>query len=350
MDSLTQIVLGASIAEASLGKKIGNKAIVLGAIAGTIPDLDIITRFFVDDLSASVMHRGFSHSLIFPFLAAPILAWISKKIYSRYSDVSFKDWFKMFFLAIITHPLLDAQTTWGTQLFWPFEWRVAIENVFIIDPIYTLPFLTFLIMTGFQNRHSKKRRLYNASGLILSSAYLLMTMSFKGIAHYKIAKALDENNIEYKDINTRATYFNSILWSSQIELKNSYIFTYYSLFDKKTPVFSKKFPKNHEMLKPFINEKKIQQLIILSNGHYIMTNENNELIFWNLKLGLKGFDENASPYVWSYVIKSNNNGDILLDEANEKMDALKIRERKSFRNNRKYSEEFVTFYERLKGI
>jgi len=140
------------------------------------------------------------------------------------------------------------------------------------------------------------------------------------------------------------------LWSSQIELEDSYIFTYYSLYDKKTPAFTKKFPKNHDMLKPFINEKKIQQLIILSNGHYIVTDENNELIFWNLKLGLKGFDENASPYVWSYVIKSNNNGDILLDEANEKMDALKIQERKSFRNNRKYSEEFRAFYERLKGI
>ena len=156
MDSLTQIVLGASVAEATLGKKIGNKAIVLGAIAGTIPDLDIITRFFVDDLTASVMHRGFSHSLIFPFIAAPILAWILKNIYSKYQNVSFYDWLKMFFLAIITHPLLDAQTTWGTQLFWPFEWRIAIENIFIIDPVYTLPFLTFLILTAFQDRLSKK--------------------------------------------------------------------------------------------------------------------------------------------------------------------------------------------------
>ena len=77
MDSLTQIVLGASVAEATLGKKIGNKAIILGAIAGTLPDLDIITRFFVDDLTASVMHRGFSHSLIFPFIAAPIMNMFS---------------------------------------------------------------------------------------------------------------------------------------------------------------------------------------------------------------------------------------------------------------------------------
>lgn len=349
MDSLTQIVLGASVAEATLGKKIGNKAIVLGAIAGTIPDLDIVSRFFVDDLTASVMHRGFSHSLLFPLVAAPILAWVLKKIYSSYTDVSFNDWFKMFFLAIITHPLLDAQTTWGTQLFWPFEWRVAIENIFIIDPIYTLPFLTFLILTAFQDRLSKKRKLYNSLGLIISSAYLLLTLSFKGIAHYEIAKALEENNIEYKDINTRATYFNSILWSGQVELESSYIFTYFSLFDKSKPVFTKKFPKNHNMLQPFIDQKKIQQLIILSNGNYLMTKENNELIFWNLKLGLKGFDENASPYIWSYIIK-NNKGEIFFDETNEKMDALKIQEKRSFRNNRKYSEEFSTFYKRLKGI
>ncbi|MFL2593293.1 MAG: metal-dependent hydrolase [Flavobacteriaceae bacterium] len=349
MDSLTQIVLGASVAEATLGKKIGNKAIVLGAIAGTIPDLDIVSRFFVDDLTATVMHRGFSHSFLFPFVAAPILAWVLKKIYSNYTDVSFNDWFKMFFLAIITHPLLDAQTTWGTQLFWPLEWRVAIENIFIIDPIYTFPFLTFLILTAFQDKLSKKRKLYNSLGLIISSAYLLMTLSFKGIAHYKIAKALEENNIEYKDINTRATYFNSILWSSQVELEDSYIFTYYSLFDKSKPVFTKTFPKNHNMLQPFIDEKKIQQLIIISNGHYLMTKENNELIFWNLKLGLKGFDENASPYIWSYVIK-NNKGEIFFNETNEKMDALKIQEKRSFRKNRKYSEELSAFYERLKGI
>ena len=349
MDSLTQIVLGASVAEATLGKKIGNKAIVLGAIAGTIPDLDIVSRFFVDDLTASVMHRGFSHSLLFPLVAAPILAWVLKKIYSSYTDVSFNDWFKMFFLSIITHPILDAQTTWGTQLFWPFEWRVAIENIFIIDPIYTLPFLTFLILTAFQDKLSKKRKLYNSLGLIISSAYLLLTLSFKGIAHYEIAKALEENNIEYKDINTRATYFNSILWSGQVELESSYIFTYFSLFDKSKPVFTKKFPKNHNMLQPFIDQKKIQQLIILSNGNYLMTKENNELIFWNLKLGLKGFDENASPYIWSYIIK-NNKGEIFFDETNEKMDALKIQEKRSFRNNRKYSEEFSTFYKRLKGI
>ena len=57
-------------------------------------------------------------------------------------------------MALLTHPLLDAQTTWGTQLFWPFHWRVAIENA-IIDPIYTLPFLIHLILTAFQDKQKK---------------------------------------------------------------------------------------------------------------------------------------------------------------------------------------------------
>ena len=104
------------------------------------------------------------------------------------------------------------------------------------------------------------------------------------------------------------------------------------------------------MLQPFINEKKIQQLIILSNGHYIMTSKNDKLIFWNLKLGQKGFDKNSSPYIWSYEIEKNNKKKIQLNETNEKMDAIKVKEIRSFRKNRKCSEEFSKFYARLKGI
>ena len=79
MDSLTQIVLGASVGEAILGKKIGNKAMLWGAIAGTIPDLDVLLRYFTDEISSTQMHRGFSHSIVFAVLIAPLLGWIAKK-------------------------------------------------------------------------------------------------------------------------------------------------------------------------------------------------------------------------------------------------------------------------------
>lgn len=80
MDSLTQIVLGAAVGEAVLGKKIGNKAMLYGAIAGTIPDLDVISSFFTDTVTALEIHRGFTHSILFSVIFAPIFCSCSFKI------------------------------------------------------------------------------------------------------------------------------------------------------------------------------------------------------------------------------------------------------------------------------
>ena len=130
MDSITQIVLGASVGEAVLGKKIGNKAILWGAVAGTLPDLDVILRYFTDEISATQMHRGFSHSIVFAVLIAPLLGWIARKIHFKLVDVSFKDWTKLFFWTTVTHPLLDAHTTWGTQFFLAFEIPISLSKYF----------------------------------------------------------------------------------------------------------------------------------------------------------------------------------------------------------------------------
>ena len=80
MDSLTQIVLGAAVGELTLGRKIGNRAILWGAIAGTIPDLDVITTHFVDVITANEWHRGFSHSIFFCLIASPVFAWLVRRV------------------------------------------------------------------------------------------------------------------------------------------------------------------------------------------------------------------------------------------------------------------------------
>ncbi|HAB26726.1 MAG TPA: metal-dependent hydrolase, partial [Xanthomarina gelatinilytica] len=76
MDSLTQIVLGAAVGEAVLGKKVGNKAMLYGAIAGTIPDLDILASYVTDTVTALEIHRGFTHSIFFSVFFAPIFGWL----------------------------------------------------------------------------------------------------------------------------------------------------------------------------------------------------------------------------------------------------------------------------------
>jgi membrane-bound metal-dependent hydrolase YbcI (DUF457 family) len=85
MDSLSQIVLGAAVGEAVLGRRIGNRAMIWGAVAGTIPDMDVLGKYFLSELDNLAFHRGISHSLLFCVLGALAIGWVADRLYrSRY--------------------------------------------------------------------------------------------------------------------------------------------------------------------------------------------------------------------------------------------------------------------------
>lgn len=310
MDSLTQIVLGASVGEAVLGKKVGNKAILWGAIAGTIPDLDVILRSFTDEISATQMHRGFSHSIVFAVLIAPLLAWIAKKIHFKLKDVSFKDWTKLFFWTTVTHPLLDAHTTWGTQFFWPFNYRLAYQNIFVVDPFYTLPFLGFLIIAMSLKKENPRRSKFNNIGLSVSSTYLILTLIFKWVSFQKFEEGLENQEIEYVEMDTKPSPLNAILWSSLIETDRGYRTAYYSLFDKQEITYSKEFLKNHHLLEPYLDQKVIKQLIDISAGWYRIEEKNGKLLFWDLRFGQMGMDVNNASFLWYYELNIDETGNV----------------------------------------
>jgi len=310
LDSLTQIVLGASVGEVVLGKKVGNKAILWGAIAGTLPDLDVLLRYFTDEISSTQMHRGFSHSIVFAVLIAPLLGWIAKKIHFKLKEVSFKDWTKLFFWTTVTHPLLDAHTTWGTQFFWPFNYRLAYQNIFVVDPLYTLPFLMFLIIVMTLKKDNPKRSKFNTIGLSLSSTYLLLTLIFKWISFQEFKEGLENQEIEYVEIDTKPSPLNSILWSSLIETDKGYRTAYYSLFDKQEITYSKEFLKNHHLLEPYLEQKVIKQLIDISAGWYRIEEKNGKLLFWDLRFGQMGMDVNNASFLWYYELNIEENGNM----------------------------------------
>jgi inner membrane protein len=310
LDSLTQIVLGASVGEVVLGKKVGNKAILWGAIAGTLPDLDVLLRYFTDEISSTQMHRGFSHSIVFAVLIAPLLGWIAKKIHFKLKEVSFKDWTKLFFWTTVTHPLLDAHTTWGTQFFWPFNYRLAYQNIFVVDPLYTLPFLMFLIIVMTLKKDNPKRSKFNTVGLSVSSTYLLLTLIFKWISFQEFKEGLENQKIEYVEIDTKPSPLNSILWSSLIETDKGYRTAYYSLFDKQEITYSKEFLKNHHLLEPYLEQKVIKQLIDISAGWYRIEEKNGKLLFWDLRFGQMGMDVNNASFLWYYELNIEENGNV----------------------------------------
>lgn len=332
MDSLTQIVLGAAVGEAVLGKKIGNRAMLWGTIAGTIPDLDVVWRFLTDTITATEMHRGFSHSIVFSVLAAPVLGWLVHQIKKR-ADVGWKGWSWLFFWGLFTHPLLDAFTTWGTQLFWPFDWRLAFNSIFVIDPLYTLPFLICLIIVAFKRRSSLSRKRINLLGIYLSSGYLVMTLFLKWAAHSKITQALKNQNIAYTEISTRPAPMNTILWNANVDASENYLIGDYSFFDSQEPTF-RAYPKNREKSKKIDETEGVKRLIDISEAWYITSYENGDWYFNDLRFGLIPIDPENPKFVFRYRLEQKEGDIIATEDRPEPENAQAI---------------FGTLWERIKG-
>lgn len=320
MDSLTQIVLGAAVGEAVLGKKIGNNAMVLGAIAGTIPDFDVAAGFFTDTVSALEIHRGFTHSIIFAVVVGLLFAWMLALWDKR---ATLKEWWLFWFLTFVTHPLLDAHTTWGTQLFWPLETRLAYKNIFVIDPLYTVPFLIFLILAMLQKRASIKRRKFNNLGLIISSAYMVVTIILKGITYQKFKTELTNQNIAYLTLQNKPSPFNTILWTANVETEDSFLIGNYSFFDTK-PVQFHRHPKNHQALGELRHEDKIQRLIKVVEGWYTITERDGQLLFNDLRFGLMSVDPDTDKYAFSYILEKEDGELTITEEPKDRSDAKKL--------------------------
>ncbi len=154
MDLLTQGVLGATVGQAVAQKPLGRKALFWGALAGLLPDIDVIVSLTQGPISGFVHHRGITHSLWFGPLAGLILGmslWrfhhFRKTLWGTKDKL--KWWYLVCILALFTHPLLDVFTAYGTQLWAPFsDKRYALNAVAVIDLRYTIPLVIALLLGG----------------------------------------------------------------------------------------------------------------------------------------------------------------------------------------------------------
>lgn len=339
MDSLTQIVLGAACGEIALGKKIGNKALLFGAIGGTIPDLDVFVGswLFQNEIDSMAFHRGFMHSIVFAILAAFTLGYLVHWLYNsrkRSGATTRTDWIRLFFLSIFTHPLLDSFTPYGTQLFLPFSnYRVAVNNISVVDPFYTLPFLLCLIVVMFFRRNSKRRKLWNGIGIGISSAYMLLTLANKVYINQVFKKSLEKNEISYTRFQTQPSIFNNVLWYGIAENENDYHVAFYSLFDKSNRFSDwQQLPKNHEIV-PTQN-KDIKTLSWFSNGYYniVPTDSIGQYRYNDLRYPLMN-TEDPNSSVFSFTIYNDGNRWNI----------------KPFQGRPPSSEDLIVFWERVKG-
>lgn len=349
MDSITQIVLGAAVGEAVAGRKIGNKAIIWGGIAGTIPDLDIIGNLFMSEINALAYHRGFSHSFLFAFIASPILAWSVSKLYANRNKLkdsadkmSYFHWLNLFFWSIVTHPILDAFTMYGTQLFLPFsDMRVSFNAISVADPIYTVPFAICLGIAAFLHRRNPKRRWVNYIGILWSCSYLLFTCYNKQKANSVFEDTLQQQGVEYSRYMTGPTILNNVLWYACADTGDTYTYGLYSFLDEDPTFKLETIPKNHTVLNAHPDDRILNILKWFTNGYYnVMTRRDgrlqiNDLRYGTLRLGKPTEDD----FVFRFPVDPDSNGYYILKEAGQGPPA-----------ERRNAKTFSELWGRIKGI
>ncbi len=314
MDSFTQIALGAAVGEAVAGKKLGNKALLFGAIAGTIPDLDVFIGKLMNTVNAIDFHRGLTHSIVFALLFSPLIALILQRIYKK-TTATFKDWFLLFFLGFVTHALLDAFTTWGTQLFWPLDYRIAIKSIFVIDPLYTLPLTICLIWLAFLPKNNKKRRRLNNIGLVISTVYLLYTVGIKMHINSVFEEAFDREQLSINRYETRPAPLNTVLWAVNAESEKGFYVGYYSLLDKDHDIDFFYFPKNDRLIAPYQKHEEVQLLMDISNQWFTIKPHPGGIIFNDMRFGQRtGWTSEEGDFVFSYLISYDNNNNLQIRE------------------------------------
>ena len=174
MEPVTQALLGAATAEIVSGRELRGRALGWGAAIGMSPDLDILLGGLHGGYGEWLYHRGTTHSLWFGFVAGPVLGWILW----RWRDAGFEQtlpaWIKLAIVALVTHPLLDGFTPYGTQFLAPFvRDRFAWNGVAIVDPFYSIVLGAGVFCAAIRRRPERWRRRRLLAALALSTGYLL---------------------------------------------------------------------------------------------------------------------------------------------------------------------------------
>ncbi|MCP4321201.1 MAG: metal-dependent hydrolase [Alteromonadales bacterium] len=282
MDSITQIALGATVA-ASVGfKPFGRKVLLAGAALGTLPDLDVIIDYgnAIDNYTS---HRGFSHSLFVLTLLSLPLYFITLKLRPHFkTDKSAL--FLVIFLPLLTHPLLDTFTTYGTQLLWPFTSPpIAWHSIFIIDPLYTLPLLISMLFLWF-NANKQRGLTINMFALLLSCAYL----TWGQIAQANITAHVKQDSLVGNGkLLVMPTPFNTVYWRVLSYQDDSYHEAFTYVGDKK-PLQWTSYNSNRYLLKDS-QPTLLPRLEWFSHSWLRFDEVDGKLQITDLRLGVAGF-------------------------------------------------------------
>ncbi|ERI50553.1 hydrolase [Pseudomonas sp. EGD-AK9] len=286
MDSITQAVLGASIQGALLGRWQGRKALLYGAMLGTLPDLDVVIDYG-DAVADMTYHRGFSHSLFVLSGLALLLTWLARR-FRPHPGYSGRRLLLTVWLILFTHPVLDAFTSYGTQLFWPLmPIPTAWSSLFIIDPLYTLPLLVAVVIGLFNGLREQAWRV-PAVALALSTLYIGFSLAGKYMAEQRVEAELARQGIVAEQLFITPTPLNSLLWRVIVLDGEHYHEALVGWFDDAPPQLQR-LPRGTQLREQLLDSPAHQRLAWFTDGVLRYDQIGDRLIVTDLRLGMTGF-------------------------------------------------------------
>lgn len=316
MDSISQAVLGGCIQGSILSKHQGRKAYLYGALLGTLPDLDVFIPY-ANPIDAMTHHRSFSHSLFVLSALAILIVFLIKR-FNRAPNIPTTRLFMAVWLALITHPLLDAFTSYGTQLFWPIDVTpTSWASIFIVDFAFTLPLLAAFIL-GIFKKHNPFGRTLSILTLCWGCLYLGLGQLSQTQALSKAEKQMSKTDINLTRFKAMATPANIILWRILAEdtQNRRYEIMCHTLDSK--PCEYRSLPQSVSPIR-FETNANIKQLNWFTDNWVNLSIQNEQLILEDMRMA------NSGEYFFRFVLAKR--------QQNQWQYVLPIQ----FRNNRNYS-------------
>ena len=216
MDPLSQGAVGAAFAQSTANKKNIFKISVIGFLAGLAPDLDILINSSTDPILFLEYHRQFTHSLFFIPFGSLIVALMLFPFVK--SSMSVKTVYYASLLGYATHGLLDACTSYGTQLFWPFSnERVTWNNISIVDPLFTIPVVILVVIAI-----KTKKKIFS----FFSIGWIIFYLSLGFIQYERALLAAVElaqgRGHSPERLTLKPSFGNLILWKSIYQHKETF--------------------------------------------------------------------------------------------------------------------------------
>lgn len=285
MDSVTQILLGASVGTAVLHRETGWRAVFWGGFCGLFPDLDIFIPFG-DAVRDFTYHRGFSHSVFVLTALTPLFAMLIMRLHPAHASHRIK-WHLLVLLAFITHILLDGLTVYGTQILWPLATPpVMWSTLFIIDPAYSLPLLAG-VLAALLLSNRKRAFGINAVCLGLSVLYIGWSIGAKAYINGVAMENISRQHIFHRNVLTVPPPFNTLLWRVLITDEHHYYEGFYSLLDPTREISLKRFPLNRDLLAGVENHWPVRRLEWFTRGFYAVKTVEKDIIIADLRMGLE---------------------------------------------------------------